>query len=342
MIRLKNLTTIVFFISSIPALVSAIEISPGDVLIHTSTLENGDGLYLLERAENYTPVKLYKRADVNYDIDRGRNRLYYEGWYLDLAGDTPVLKEIPHFPEGMNISSCAGDGSCLILYREAPDDMYREENPIVMDTGRAYGTILYMLYRYDIATKKLTRLTYSHAQRYSWVTPDGECLAYLRYYEGWRSHFDATVIFCRIDGTAKRDLRFAFEDAGIDMVRIGPEFSFVPKVGYELNGDKYYYVLFRPERRRGDEVEGPVTLDYYYAKLKYEGDELRCEITKKFIEVPEGVGFWNFFSEPSSEQELYFYGSVKGEKGNIIRYDVYEDRFHAIPKTGVFLSFLVY
>ena len=126
------------------------------------------------------------------------------------------------------------------------------------------------------------------------------------------------------------------------MTKVIPGFSFAPKVGYELNGDKYYYAVFRPERRRGDEVEGPGILDYYYAKIKYDGDELLCEITKKTVKVPEGVGFWKFCSEPSNEKELYFLGYVEGEDGGIIRYDFYDGTFHAIPNTGVFLSFLVY
>lgn len=345
MIKPKNLVAFIICTFLTPTFGSAVEMSPGDVLIHACLLETGDALYLLQRRNDYEPVKLptWIRA-LNYDIDRTRKRLYYEYGYLDLSGETPFEKEVRFLPEGMKISSCAADGSCLIIRKAVYDDIYAEENPIEVDTGRIHGTRLSMLYRYDMRTNEITRLTYSYAQEDSWVTPDGECLAYVRYYEGWRADdwFDTTVVFCRIDGTRKYDMRFFFEDAGVDMAKIKPGFSFAPKVGYELNGEKYYYAIFRPERRMGDEVEGPGTLDYYYAKLKYEGDELRCEVTKKFIEVPEGVGYWNFFSEPSSERELYFYGSVKGEDGNIIRYDVYEDSFYAIPNTGVFLSFLVY
>ena len=313
-------------------------------MIHACLLETGDALYLLQRRNDYEPVKLptWIRA-LNYDIDRTRKRLYYEYGYLDLSGETPVEKEVRFLPEGMKISSCAGDGSCLIIRKAVYDDIYYEENPIVMDTRRVYVTHLSMLFRYDMRTREVTRLTYSYAQEDSWVTPDGECLAYLRHYEGWRG-FDTSVVFCRIDGTAKYDLRFFFEDAGVDVAKIIHGFSFAPKVGYELNGEKYYYAIFRPERRHGDDVEGPGTLEYYYAKLKYEGEELRCEVTPKVIEVPEGVAVGGLCSEPSSEKELYFFGSVKGEGGGIgiIRYDVYEDRFHAIPNTGVFFSFLVY
>lgn len=347
---IRILTTLISLIVSTNSLVSSIEISPGDVLMDGCLMETGEGLYLLQRDCGYVPVKLPTRGGwLDYDIDHAHGRIYYHDGshnyrYLKLSGEEPVEKEVNFLPEGMRISSCPADGSCLILYKNAPDDIYREENAIVMDTGDVYGTVLYMLYRYDMQTKEVTRLTYSYAQEDSWVTPDGECLAYLRYYEGWRAKggFDTSVVFCRIDGTAKYDLRFFFEDAGVDVAKIIPGFSFPPKVGYELNGEKYYYAVFRPERRRGDEVEGPGTVDYYYAKLKYEGDELRCKITKQFIEVPEDVGFWSFLSEPSSERELYFYGSVKGEDGYLIRYDVYEDKFHAIPNTGVFFSFLVY
>lgn len=352
MIKLKTVGAFVICTFLTPTFGSAIGISAGDILIHGCLLETGESLYLLEKRHDYEAVKLPTRSGwFVYEIDRARKRLYYHdgGYnysYFGLSGETLVEKEVRFLPEGMKISSCAADGSCLILYKAVYDDIYAEENPIYVDTPRFYGTNLLMLYRYDMRTKGVTRLTYSYAQEDSWVTPDGECLAYLRYYEGWRGDdwFDTTVVFCRIDGTAKYDLRFFFKDAGVDMAKIKPGFSFAPKVGYELNGEKYYYAVFRPERRRGDEVEGPGTLDYYYAKLKYEGFELRCEVTERFIEIPEGVRFCNFFSEPSSERELYFFGSVKGEGGGIgiIRYDVYDDSFYAIPNTGVFLSFLVY
>jgi hypothetical protein len=312
-------------------------------------METGEALYLLQHEHDYEPVKLPTRSGwLDYDIDHARKRLYYHdgGYnysYLVLSGETLVEKEARFLPEGMKISSCAADGSCLILYKEVWDDIYIEENP---NFPRGYGAAEApeMLFRYDLGSGEIDRLTYFYLQSDSWLTPDGECLAYRRHEydedasDGWRT----TIIFCRADGRFKYDLRPFFKEGGVGLSKIGFYFEFAPKVGYELNGEKYYYAVFRPERRRGDEVEGPGTLDYYYAKLKYEGDELRCEVIKKFIEVGEGVVLCNFFSEPSSERELYFLGSIKGENGGIIRYDVYEDRFHAIPNTGVFFSFLVY
>jgi hypothetical protein len=327
---------------------SAIELSRGDILID-GPLKKGYGLYLLRKDHNYYPVKLPTKTGWHvYDFDRSRNWVYmYEGarnfFYVDFSVDPPMAKEIGFLPEGMRISSVASNGSCLILKKPVYDDIFIEENPNFIEPFGSGGTTS-MLFKYDMETGEVNRLTYSYGQETSWVTPDGECLAYKYYLQsswtppGW----ETGIIFCRADGTGKVDLRLHFLEAGIDGERITDWFWFAPKLGYELSGEKYYYAIFRPEKRWGDEVAGPGTLDYYYAKLKYEGDELRCEVTKKFIDVPEGVELWNFFSEPSLEHELYFFGSIKGENGGIIRYDVYDDSFYAIPNTGVFLSFLVY
>jgi hypothetical protein len=312
-------------------------------------METGDGLYLLQRDRGYKPIKLPTRGGwLDYDIDRLRKRLYYHdgGYnysYLDLRGPKALEESVNFLPKSMKIITAAPDGSSLILSKWCWDDIYIEENRnFPKDCGAEAPPE--MLFRYDLGSGEIDRLTYFYSQSDAWLTPDGECLAYRRheYHDVISDGWCTTIIFCRADGKLKYDLRPFFKEGGVDLSKIGFNFEFAPKVGYEFNGEKYYYAVFRPERRHGDEVKGPGTLEYYYAKLKYEADELNCEIVKKFIDVPEGTVLGAFCSEPSNEKELYFWGYVEGEDGGIIRYDVYDDTFYAIPHTGVFLSFLVY
>jgi len=333
------------FVLLTAALSRATDISGGDIFITVNSGE-GSGLYQLRREDNYAPEFIIQKCHWPlFDIDRSRQRIYFRHhhdkfYYLDLNAEPRVLKKVDFIPADMRISSVAGDGSCLILYKEAYDDIFAEENPFF---ERPYGGIkFYMLYRYDMATGEITRLTYSNSQEDSWVSPDGRCLAYKRYswFRNTAECYD-TIIFCRADGMLKYDLAYYFADVGLDLNEYEDFERFALKLNDEELGRPGYHAVFRPY----DYPEGEITdkIEYYLVTLVYEGNKLRCEVKRKRIYLPAGMTATGISSEVSSAKEIYLGGSYEGGRGRLIRYDVDTRTFNPIPTPeGSVLPFLVY
>ena len=340
----KSKAILLPFVLLTAALSRATDISEGDIFI-TKTSRDYTSLYQLHRQDNYAPEFIIQDCyRPLFDIDRSRHRIYFrlhhdKFYYLDLNAEPRVLKKVDFIPADMRISSVAGDGSCLILYKYVYDDIYAEENPFFQ---RPYGGIkFYMLYRYDMATGEITRLTYSHSQKYSWVSPDGRCLAYKRYSEVLRvGKCDETIIFCRIDGMLKYDLGYYFRKAGLDLNEYDGFEPFAPKLNDEGLGRPGYHAVFGPKDYREEEITGKI--EYYLVTLVYEGDKLRCEVKRKRIYLPAGMIATGIASEFSSPKEIYLGGSYEDGRGGLIRYDVDTKTFNLIPTPEGSGRFLVY
>ena len=341
----KSKAILFLFVLLTAALSRATDISEGDIFI-TKTGRDYTSLYQLHRKDNYAPEFIIQNChEPLFDIDRSRQRIYFchqrdKFYYLDLNAEPRVLKKVDFIPADMRISSVAGDGSCLILYKKVYDDIYAEENPFFQ---RPYGGMrFYMLFRYDMATGEITRLTYFHSQKYSWVSPDGRCLAYKRYSEVLRvGKFDETIIFCRIDGMLKYDLAYYFAEVGLDLNEYEDFERFALKLNDEELGRPGYHAVFRPY----DYPEGEITdkIEYYLVTLFYEGDKLRCEVKRKRIYLPAGMTATGIWEEVSSAKEIYLGGSYEDGRGGLIRYDVDTRTFNAIPTPeGSGEPFLVY
>jgi hypothetical protein len=321
---------------------SAADVSKGDIFI----LKDFD-LYQLHREDNYTYELIIKNGHWPlFDIDRKRQRIYFrlhhdKFFYLDLNAEPRVLKKVDFIPEDMWISSVAGDGSSLILYKKVYDDIFAEENPLF---ERPYGGIrFYMLFRYDMATGEITRLTYSNSQEDSWVSTDGRCLAFRRY--SWfrnTGEWDDTIIFCRADGMLKYDLGYYFRKAGLDLNEYRNHVGFAPKLEEGASGAAGYYAVFRPKNyAEVEKIKGKV--EYYFVTVRYEGKRLKCGVDKKRIRLPDDLVIYHFFSEFSNLEEVYLGGEFDDGRGGLIRYDVDAKTFSVIPMpVGSGGPFLVY
>ncbi len=313
---------------------SPADVSKGDIFTTKATCK-GFELYQLHRDDNYAPELILQDCHFPlFDIDRSRQRIYFrlhrdKFYYLDLNAEPRVLKKVDFIPEDMRISSVAGDGSCLILYKYVYDDIYAEENPFF---ERPYGGIkFYTLFRYDMATGEITRLTYSNSQKDSWVSTDGRCLAYRRY--SWfrnTGECDDTIIFCRADGMLKYDLGYYFRKAGLDLNEYRNFVGFAPKLKEDESGAPGYYAVFRPKNyAEVEKIKGKV--EYYFVTLRYEGKRLKCEVNKKRIRLPGDLVIYHFESEMSNSEEIYLGGEFDDGRGGLILHDVDAKTFNVIP-----------
>ena len=338
----KNISVLFAFVILNAPVSTAGDVSEGDIFI----LKDFD-LYQLHREDNYAPELILEDCHFPlFDIDRSRLRIYFrlhhdKFFYLDLNAEPRVLKKVDFIPEDMWISSVAGDGSCLILYKKGYDDIFAEENP---SFERPYGGIrFYMLFRYDMATGEITRLTYSNSQEDSWVSPDGRCLAYKRY--SWcrnTSGYYDTIIFCRADGMLKYDLGYYFRKAGLDLNDYSCFVGFAPKLNEDESGAAGYYAVFRPKNyAEVEEIKGKV--EYYFVTLRYGGKRLKCEVNKKRIRLPDDLVIYYLYSEISNSKEIYLGGEFDDGRGGLIRYDVDAKTFNVIPMPdGSGWPYLVY
>lgn len=321
----------------------ALKLYEGDILI--DIFERIDGLYVLQRNKGYAAELIIAGYGTPiYPGDRSRNRIYLHDvqkgfFYIDLDEEPLRKKEADFIPEGMNISSVAANGSCLILTERVSGDIYCEENPIFDEPYNLTGLVPDMLFRYDVASGEITRLTYSYSQKDSWVSTDGECLAYRRHLGLGKG--ERTVIFCRADGTGKYDLQNYLLEAGMDKdVLYNEEVVFAPKAGVNGAGDTVYYAVFRPNVYPREEAW--LNPEYYVAALCYEGDKLNCTITKKHIELPAGTALTYFYSAFSSPEVLYFKWRDLAGRGGFMRYDVEPGKYEKIPGKGLYSYFMVY
>jgi len=197
-----------------------------------------------------------------------------------------------------------------------------------------------MLYRYDMETAVITRLTYSYSQPESWVSDDGRVMAYVRFsdryvpengsYEG----YDETIIFCRTDGRDKYSLRGYLAEAGFNLLDDpDAELDFAPKRMLTSEGDAKYCTVFRPNDSDRTPVKGEI--EYYTASMRYEGEYLECEVEKKYIELPGGIALKYFYSAQSNYKEIYFMACETDEPEEffLMRYDVEPRKFVRIPNS---------
>jgi hypothetical protein len=335
---------VALFICFTPYRSPALNIQTGDIIIRS--LGKDFGTHLLRRTDNYS-AEIVSTSVVwpNFDIDRARQRIYAQPWeetpqYLDLGSEPNEFRDADFVPQGMWLSSAAGDGSYLILKAETPHDIFAEENlllekPTSPSAGRGV-----MLYRYDMETGAITRLTYSYSQPESWVSDDGRVMAYIRFsnryvptngsYEG----YDENIIFCRTDGRAKYSLRGYLAEAGFNLLDDpDAEMDFAPKRMLTSEGDAKYCTVFRPNDSDRTPVEGEI--EYYTAYMQYEGERLKCEVEKKDIELPEGIALKYFYSAQSDYKEIYFMACETDEPEEffLMRYDVEPRKFVRIPNS---------
>jgi hypothetical protein len=330
-------------IATLVAGAQALKLQEGDILIDIP--KRIDGLDVLRRNKGYAAELIiagYGRPI--YPVDRSRNRIYLHDvqkgfFYIDLDEEPLRKKKADFLPEGMNISSVAANGSCLILTKRVSGDIYYEENPIFDEPYNLTGLVPDMLFRYDMASGETTRLTYSYSQKDAWVSTDGECLAYRRHLGLGKG--ERTIVFCRSDGTGKYDLRNHLIEAGIDKaILYNEEVVFAPKARVNPAGHTVYYAVFRPNVYPREEAW--LNPGYYVAALFYDGDKLNCTITKKHVELPAGTALTYFYSAFSSPEVIYFSWRDLAGRGGFMRYTVETGKFEKIPGKGFHSYFMVY
>lgn len=340
---LKSVLSILLFSTGFRT-VLALEVGTGDLIIQRDKPDLG--VFVLRRNKDYATELLWRGIVwPNFDIDRARQRIYVQPWEetlrcLDLNSEPNEFKDTDFIPKGMWLSCAAGDGSCLILKAETPRDIFAEENSFLeKPTSPGQGKVM-MLYRYDMETADVTRLTYSYSQVESWVSDDSRVMAYVRFsdryvpengsYEG----YDEAVIFCRTDGRGKYSLRSYFAEAGFNLLADpDAELDFAPKRVLTSEGGTEYCLVFHPNDRDYTPVKGKV--EYYVAFMSYEGEYLDCEVEKKNMDLPEGIALKYFYSAQSNDKEIYFMAceSKEPEKIFLMRYDVEPKTFFRIPNS---------
>lgn len=321
----------------------AAELSEGDVIV--DDLRGVSAFYVLRRNNNYAAeLLIWGHNSPIYPVDRSRNRIYSEDaegkyYYVDLYDEPLRFEKVDFIPEGMKITSVAPNGSCLILTKPVRGDIFEEENPIFDKPYNLTGLVPDMLFRYDMASGEITRLTYSYSQKKSWVSTDGKCLAYRRHLGLGKG--EMTIMFCRTDGTGKYDLQNYLREAGIDKeVLYNEEVIFAPKARLGPKGDTVYCAVFRPNVYPREEFW--LNPEYYVATLYYEGDELNCAIEKKYIDLPAGTSLTYFYSAFSNPEVIYFRWRDLAGRGGLMRYDVKTDKFEKIRFGGIYASFFIY
>ncbi len=337
----------------------ALETAKGDLIIGRG--EPYNGVFLLRRNANYNAELLWPGVIIwpRFCIDGARTRIYAniyyqpwgdKSWYLDLGTELEGFEPADFVPEGMWVSSAPGDGSCLILYADGTDDIFAEENPLIAKPRSPGGWVsVTMLYRYDMGTGAITRLTYSHSQADSWVSDDGRVMAYLRYSEpyifedGWDKGYDRQIIFCRTDGTGKYGLCIYFAEAGFRLLDYpDAEIDFAPKKVVTREGETEYCAVFRPYE--GEYTTLPGKIEYYVAFMHYEGEWLKCKVEKRNFDLPDGIALKRFYSAQSNSKEIYFVACEVNEPESIflMRYDVEPKTFFRIPNSEGSRIFFVY
>jgi hypothetical protein len=321
----------------------ALELNDGDIFIDYQ--KGIDGLYVLRQSKDYAAELIIAGYGTPvYPVDHIRNRVYLrdskEGFFYINLNEEPLTKKKADFiPEGMAISSVAANGSFLILTKPVSGDIYYEENPIFAEPYNLTGLAPDMLFRYDMASGEINRLTYSYSQKDSWISTDGACLAYRRHLGLGQG--ECTLIFCRSDGTGKYDLQNYLLKAGIEKdVLYNEEVVFAPRARVNPMGGTVYYAVLRPNVYPREEVW--LNPEYYVAALYFEGDELNCTITKKYIELPAGTALTYFYSAFSSPEVIYFKWRDLAGRGGFMRYDVEGRKFDKIPAKGLYSYFMVY
>lgn len=334
----------VFLITAAVTFGLTVDMDKGDLIIQR--IEPEVSVFLLRQNTGYSTELLWRGIVwPNFDIDRARQRIYAQPWEetlrcLDLGSEPNEFRDVDFVPQGMWLSSAAGDGSFLILKAETPRDIFAEENPLLeKPTSPGAGGGM-MLYRYDMETAVITRLTYSYSQVESWVSDDGRVMAYIRFSDRYvpanRSYEgnDENIIFCRTDGTGKYSLRGYLADADFNLLDDpDAELDFAPKRVLTPEGETKYYAVFRPNDSDRTPVEGEI--EYYVASMQYEAEDLKCKVEKRYMELPDGVALKCFYSAQSNHKEIYFMACDPNEPKKIflMRYDSKPKTFFRIPNS---------
>lgn len=351
---MKVPTTIRFIIIAtalIGSLSYAAKLRPGDIIIFKES-DAEKAIYLLHKADNYNPERLLMYKDSYlplFDIDHARDRIYLMKWYdltyhyVDLKSQPYVIKELDFLPEGMAFSCAARDGSCLILNKEEWDDLYAEENPAIAKPRPGVGNPPAMLYKLNLDSGKVERLTYFYAQAPAWLSTDSNCLIYMRFGIPTEEGEKYTFVFCKSDGTSKYDLRKYFMDydpAWDPFAGGGPRYDLAPKAVKDPDLGNIY--LAYSERRRPPEEGYSGTFVYYAVTFYYENGDLSCTIKENSIELPLGTKVFGLSTLYSTDKTLYLYAEDYRGFNYLCSYDLIKGKFEKVPHTERFSYYVIY
>ena len=321
---------------------------PGDIIIIKEKNAVAEDIYLLHEEEGYRADLLWSGSPgiAVFDIDHLRNRVYFKGGtdgvsYLDLSTGEYSGIEPRLIPEVFTITSVANDGSYFILNKTCWGDLYVEENPLF---AKPYGLTVSkpnMLFKYDVETGEVLRLTFSHSQKECWVSDDGQVIAYERWTgEAGMADIRHTIIVCRSDGTGKYNLYRYLYEGGLDLNKYYGGLSFALKKTTLENGEPVYWGLVDPNVYPEEGLSG--LIGYFSVFLTYESDSLKCLVSKEAIVVPDGVrvlGIQGWYSTPS---DLYLLGVEENADLYLIRYGLKDKTFNKIPNSSGLVDYLVY
>jgi hypothetical protein len=319
----------------------ALILTDGDLLI-SKTTEAGEVLYFLDRDNSYDikeVLTLGEYYDFLYDIDGAKPRLYlrnlFDGnyYYIDLNEPPYEIKRVDWIPEGADISCVARDGSALILDMEAAGDIFAEENPI----GAWRGNDVFrhpprMLYKYDLATKEITRLTYFYTQVNAWLSNDGEILVYQRWSRPVDGGYKPTYVIMNMDTLEKYDQTPFINDAGEEygwLFRSGYN-GFAPRGFEDHSGKRSYRVYLDKPHDVTEGYRGSFT--YYIGAIAYD-DGASTEFRKCDVSIPPGVIVNGVLTVYSRFPEVYLVCADDKGVRFISVYDEIEGTFSEVPNT---------
>ncbi len=333
------------------SLVYGVDLSPGDIIAFCAE-EGNNRVIVLHRDDNYRAEEVTTLKGCHkpsYYMDRLRGRVYLENiyyhtmHYLDLKSPPYLIKDLDFLPEDTYFKCAARDGSYLILSKFVPGDIYAEENPALPKTGPAWEEGPLMLFKYDLTTRELKRLTYFYTQGLTWPSDDGEYIAYRRHDTKPAMGAETyTIVFCESDGMRKVNLGPYFYNYNPDLYwDFLDARTFAPHRVDDPELGTAYLVYFEELWSRETRYEG--VFEYYSALIYYSGDRvLNCKISKNAIDLPEGIVVRTLFGLYSNDKELYL-NAQDGEGKNFIGlYDIASGKLRRIPNIVGIPFFVVY